>query len=76
MVLFEAIEAANSLDAQKINDAIAKTDKTFVVGPVKFDAGHASKFPMSELQWQSGKTVVVWPKAQANGKFLFPMPAQ
>jgi branched-chain amino acid transport system substrate-binding protein len=75
MVLFDAIEAADSLDPQKINAAIAKTDKTFVVGPVKFDAGHASKFPMSELQWQNGKTVVVWPKAQANGAFLFPMPA-
>lgn len=76
MVLFDAIEAANSLDPQKINAAIGKTDKTFVVGPVKFDEGHTSKFPMSELQWQNGKTVVVWPKAQASGQLLFPMPAQ
>jgi branched-chain amino acid transport system substrate-binding protein len=74
-VLLDSIEAANSLDPQKINAAIAKTDKTYVVGPVKFDEGHASKFPMAELQWQNGKTVVVWPKAQASGAFLFPMPA-
>jgi branched-chain amino acid transport system substrate-binding protein len=73
-VLFDAIKAAGSTSAQKINDAIAKTDKIYVVGPIKFDPEHTSKLPMVELQWQGGKTVIVWPKAQATGKMLFPMP--
>jgi branched-chain amino acid transport system substrate-binding protein len=73
-VLLDAIAAAGSTDAEKINAAIAKTDKTYVVGPVKFDAEHTSKLPIVSLQWQSGKTVIVWPKASKTGEFLFPMP--
>lgn len=72
-VLLDAIHAAGSTDAEKINDAIAQTDKTYVVGPVKFGADHTSKLPMVELQWQGGKTVIVWPKAQETGQLLFPM---
>jgi branched-chain amino acid transport system substrate-binding protein len=73
-ILLDAVAAAGSLDAEKINAAIAKTDKTYVVGPVKFDADHTAKLPIVSLQWQSGKTVIVWPKASETGKFLFPMP--
>jgi branched-chain amino acid transport system substrate-binding protein len=73
-VLLDAIAAAGSLDPEKINAAIAKTDKSYVVGPIKFDADHTAKLPIVSLQWQSGKTVIVWPKASATGKFLFPMP--
>jgi branched-chain amino acid transport system substrate-binding protein len=67
-VLLDAIKAAGSTDPEKINNAIAKTDKTYVVGPVKFDADHYSDLPIIELQWQGGKTVVLWPKAMATGK--------
>jgi branched-chain amino acid transport system substrate-binding protein len=73
-ILLDAIAAAGSTDAQEINAAIAKTDKSYVVGPVKFDASHTAKLPIVSLQWQSGKTVIVWPKASETGKFLFPMP--
>ncbi len=69
-VLMDAIAAAGSLDPKAINDAIAKTNKTYVVGPVKFDASHTSKLPMTELQWQGGKTVIVWPRNRATGKLL------
>lgn len=74
-VLFDAIAAAGSLDREKINAAIGKTDKSYVVGPVKFDAEHASRIPITMMQWQGGKAVVVWPKDRANGKLLFPLPA-
>lgn len=73
-VLLDAIAAANSLKPNKINQAIAKTNKSYVVGPVKFDKSHASVLPMVMDQWQGGKTFVVWPKAKATGKFLFPLP--
>ncbi|MBE2245016.1 MAG: amino acid ABC transporter substrate-binding protein [Burkholderiaceae bacterium] len=74
-VLLDAIAAAGSTDRETINAAIAKTDKSYVVGPVKFDADHTSRIPITLMQWQSGKAVVVWPKDRANGKLLFPLPA-
>jgi len=51
-----------------------KTDKTYVVGPVKFDENHTAKLPMVEMQWQNNKQFIVWPKAQATGHFMFPAP--
>ncbi|MDE2372544.1 MAG: amino acid ABC transporter substrate-binding protein [Burkholderiales bacterium] len=73
-VLFDAIAAAGSLDREKINAAVARTDKDYVVGRVKFDAEHASRIPITLMQWQGGKSFVVWPKDRANGKLLFPVP--
>eukprot|EP01037_Dinobryon_pediforme_P022328 gene22328-23454_t len=71
-VLLDAIAAAGSLDPEKINAAIGKTDKTTVVGPVKFDANHANALPIVLLQWQGGKTVIVSPKDRVTGPVLFP----
>lgn len=73
-VLLDAIAAAGSTDPEKINAALAKTDKTYVVGPIKFGADHTAKLPIVSLQWQSGKPVIVWPKSAQTGQFLFPMP--
>jgi branched-chain amino acid transport system substrate-binding protein len=74
-VLLDAIAAAGSLDAKKINEAIGKTDKTYVVGPVKFDAAHTSKLPMVMTQWQGGKSIIVGPtKKGTTGELLFPVP--
>lgn len=73
-VLLDAITAAGSTDPEKINAAIAKTDKSYVVGPVKFDEDHTAKLPIVSLQWQGGKTVIVWPKAAKTGDLLFPLP--
>lgn len=73
-VLLDAIAAAGSLDKEKINAAIAKTNKHYVVGPVRFDANNTSAIPITVMQWQNGKAVVVWPKDRANGKLVFPLP--
>jgi branched-chain amino acid transport system substrate-binding protein len=73
-ILLDAIAAAASTDPEKINAAIAKTDKIYVAGPIKFDENHTAKLPIAVDQWQSGKAVVVWPKDRATGKLLFPMP--
>jgi branched-chain amino acid transport system substrate-binding protein len=73
-VLMDAIAAAGSLDAEKVNAAIGKTNKSYVIGPVKFDATHTSAIPITLMQWQGGKSVVVWPKDRANGKLVFPLP--
>jgi branched-chain amino acid transport system substrate-binding protein len=73
-VLLDAIAAAGSTDVEKINSAIGKTDKTYVVGPIKFADNHTAKLPIVALQWQSGKTVIVWPEQAKTGGFLFPLP--
>lgn len=73
-VLLDAIAAAGSTDPAKINDAIGATDKTYVVGPIKFDANHTAKLPIVALQWQGGRTVIIWPKAAKTGDMLFPLP--
>jgi branched-chain amino acid transport system substrate-binding protein len=73
-ILLDAIAAAGSTDPEKINTAIAATNKTYVVGPIKFDENHTAKLPIVSLQWQGGKTVIVWPKAAATGSLMFPLP--
>ena len=73
-VLLDAIAAAASLDREKINAAIGRTNKTYVIGPVKFDALNTHAIPIAVMQWQAGKAVVVWPKDRANGKLIFPLP--
>src|SRR6266704_3100611 len=73
-ILLDAISAAGSTDKARINTAIGRTDKTYVVGPVKFDDRHTSKLPIAELQWQGGQTKVVWPPNRATGSLLFPAP--
>jgi branched-chain amino acid transport system substrate-binding protein len=73
-VLLDAIAAAGSTDPEPVNAALARTNKTYVTGPVKFDAQHASALPIVLMQWQKGRAVVVWPKARANGTLLFPLP--
>jgi branched-chain amino acid transport system substrate-binding protein len=73
-VLFDAIAAAGSTDPEPINAALARTNKIYVTGPVKFDAQHASALPIVLMQWQKGRALVVWPKNRANGTLLFPLP--
>jgi branched-chain amino acid transport system substrate-binding protein len=73
-VLLDAIAAAATLDRQKINEAIGRTDRTYPVGPVKFGANHFAPLQMVQTQWQSGTTQVVWPKDRATAPLLFPVP--
>jgi branched-chain amino acid transport system substrate-binding protein len=75
-ILLDAISAAGSTDKTKVNAALAKTNKVYVVGPVKFDANHTSKLPLVEDQWQNGQSKVVFSafsNIKPNGKFLFPL---
>jgi branched-chain amino acid transport system substrate-binding protein len=45
-VLLDAIARAGTTDKQKVNDAIAKTDKTYVAGPIKFGPDHTAKLAL------------------------------
>ncbi len=73
-ILLDALARAGSTDPQKLNSALAETNGTFPVGHVSFQADHAARLSLVELQWQNGKTKVVWPKQFANSSLLFPVP--
>jgi branched-chain amino acid transport system substrate-binding protein len=75
-VLLDAIARAGSTDRQKINDAIRATDAMYPAGKVKFSDQHTAVLDLAYVQWQGGKTVVVWPPDKATGSLLFPMPAR
>ncbi len=74
-ILAAAIESAGTLDPQQIRDAIAATDMMTVAGPAKFNENGTSILTGVIQQWQSGKTVVVWPEDAATGQLIYPMPA-
>jgi len=73
-VLLDAIARAGTTDKAAVNAAIGKTNKVYVIGRVKFDAGHTSTIPIVETQWQNGKSIIVSPKKFATGKMVFPFP--
>jgi branched-chain amino acid transport system substrate-binding protein len=74
-IMLDAIARAASTDGDAINDELAKTDAIYAVGPVKFDEAHTSKLPIAEAQWQGERPVIVWPKEEATGELMFPVPA-
>ncbi|MDI9888366.1 amino acid ABC transporter substrate-binding protein [Streptomyces sp. HNM0645] len=71
-VLLDAVARAGSTENDAVNDAIRWTSGTYPVGPVLFSSDNTAKLPMVEVQWQNGKTVVVWPSDATTGKFLSP----
>ena len=73
-VLLAALSRAGSTTPEAINTAIGQTDGTFVVGPVRFDDQHFARLPIVSVQWQKGRTAVVWPAKAATSKLLYPIP--
>lgn len=73
-ILADAIKRANSVDRDKIRDAIAATDMMTVMGPVKFNADGTGQVTVIINQWQNGKQVLVWPPDQATTQIAFPAP--
>ena len=75
-ILFDVIRAANSVEVEKVRAAAAKMDKpvgSYSTGwGVKFDSNFQNERAfMNTQQWQSGKTVTVFPKnAVALGSTL------
>jgi len=80
-VLKDAIERANSIDSDKVVDALEKTDLMGVYGRIRFNPKNHQVIPASDpkegavgtiLQWQAAKRVVVYPKSIATGEILLP----
>ena len=75
IALEKAIINANSLNPDKVRDALAKLDIKTFYGPIKFDSrGVNTTKPMVVEQIQSGKRVTVWPVEVANARGLWPSP--
>jgi branched-chain amino acid transport system substrate-binding protein len=72
-VFADAFEQAQSLDAEAVRSAIAKTELETFYGPVKFDAsGRNVAKPMILTQIQAGEHVVVAPAELATGTPVVP----
>ena len=74
-VFADAFARAQSLDPEKVRDAIAATDLLTFYGPIKFDAsGKNIAKPMILTQIVDGEYVVVYPEEWATGKPVIPRP--
>lgn len=71
----KAIQAAGSLDPQKVRDAIAKIDFASLYGRVQFSAVGQISLPQTVIQVQGGNVVPIYGQAGFLGKPLYPMPA-
>jgi len=73
-VMMDAIERAGSLDPKAINAEMAKTDKVYEVGRVKYNEDHYFALPTFMTQWQNGKIEIVYPPNIATAKLIYPLP--
>jgi branched-chain amino acid transport system substrate-binding protein len=73
-ILAAAITKAGSLDHDKIRDAIAATNMTTVIGPVKFRPDGTGIVNAVFVQWLDGKQELVWPKESATKPLAYPAP--
>jgi branched-chain amino acid transport system substrate-binding protein len=64
-ILINAIEKAGSTDKEAINKALAETDFSSTLGPVKF-AENKSVTPTFLAQWRDGNIDQVWPAEGAQ----------
>ena len=74
-ILADAIGRANSLERDKIRDAIAATNMTAVIGPVKFNPDGTGQVVTVINQWQDSKQQLIWPADQAVGSVAYPAKA-
>src|SRR6202790_1431338 len=78
----DAVKRAGSTDADKLVDALEKTDWVGTIGRIQFygkddQFTHSIKYGKGlitglMLQWQDGKQIAVWPKEVAKGQLKFP----
>jgi branched-chain amino acid transport system substrate-binding protein len=73
-ILADAIGRAGTLDRDKIRDAVAATNITTVIGPVRFRPDGTGEVKVFFQQWLKGKQELVWPKDFATAPFAYPAP--
>jgi branched-chain amino acid transport system substrate-binding protein len=72
----DAFERAQSLDQEKVREALTKTNMPTFLGPIKFapDGSNPGK-SMTMRQIQGGKYKVVWPREIAANDVVYPRDA-
>ena len=73
-IVAAAIAKAGAADHAKLRDAIAATDTTTVIGPVKFRPDGTGIVQAAFAQWQNGKQELIWPKEFATAPLAYPAP--
>src|SRR5581483_10725580 len=73
-ILAAAIARAGVLDHAKVRDAVAATDMTTVIGPVKFRPDGTGIVQAAFAQWINGKQELIWPKEFATAQLAYPAP--
>ncbi|HEX2229251.1 MAG TPA: amino acid ABC transporter substrate-binding protein [Candidatus Binatia bacterium] len=73
-ILADALARAKILEREKLRDAIAATNMTTVVGPVRFRSDGTGEVKVFFQQWLKGKQELVWPKEFATATFGYPAP--
>jgi branched-chain amino acid transport system substrate-binding protein len=69
-----AAVARAGTDRDKVRDAIAATDMTTVIGPVKFRPDGTGLVRQAFMQWINGQQELVWPKEFATAPLAYPAP--
>jgi branched-chain amino acid transport system substrate-binding protein len=73
-ILADALPRAGALDRDKLRDAIAATNMTTVVGPVRFRSDGTGEVTVFFQQWLKGKQELIWPKEFATAQLGYPAP--
>jgi branched-chain amino acid transport system substrate-binding protein len=73
-ILADAVPRAGALDRDKLRDAIAATNMTTVIGPVRFRSDGTGEVKVFFQQWLKGKQELIWPKEFATASFAYPAP--
>ena len=76
LIYARAVELANSLDSDKVREALSKLNLMTYFGGFKINGktGLQTGHSMVTVQWQNGKRVIVWPPEAASEKPYYPMP--
>jgi branched-chain amino acid transport system substrate-binding protein len=74
-ILTAALGKAGAPDREKVRDAIAATDITTVIGPVKFRPDGTGIVTAVFIQWLNGKQELVWPKEFQTVPLGYPAPS-
>jgi branched-chain amino acid transport system substrate-binding protein len=73
-ILAAAVSKAGVAEREKVRDAIAATDLTTVIGPVKFRPDGTGIVQPVLVQWLNGKQELIFPKESATAPVAYPAP--
>ena len=76
LAMVMGLERADSLEPDKVRDALDTLDVDTFFGPIRFDpTGKNTAKPMYVIQIQDGKVVTVWPRGSLTQPLRPPAPA-